>query len=305
MGRNLLIVFNCLVLSLLLISNCTNEPGNIAISSDQVKINFAVRGKGSPALVFVHGWSNNRNTWDDQVSYFSQKYKVVTIDLAGFGGSGNDREKWNMASFGKDIVAVINKLKLDHVVLIAHSMGGAVIIETSKMIPKQISGLVLVDVFHNVERKYTEQFINNWDSMAMDLVSAPTFEKVKPDFKNNSEVLSKRYITMVENVPKIGWSESIKDYYRWRNEECIESLKMINAPIILINSDQDSTSVKGFRKYHSSFEIKIIPGVYHYVHWEAPAKFNLLLEESIQEFMNQHQNSYGAGGATILKCKPL
>ncbi|MCX6329110.1 MAG: hypothetical protein NTZ85_06295 [Bacteroidia bacterium] len=88
MGRNLLIVFNCLVLSLLLISNCTNEPGNIAISSDQVKINFAVRGKSSPALAFVHGWSNNRNTWDDQVSYFSQKYKVVTIDLAGFGGSG-------------------------------------------------------------------------------------------------------------------------------------------------------------------------------------------------------------------------
>jgi pimeloyl-ACP methyl ester carboxylesterase len=211
----------------------------------------------------------------------------VTIDLAGYGGSGNDREKWDMASLGKDVVAVINKLHLDDVVLIGHSMGGAVIIETSKMIPKKISGLVLVDVFHDVERKYTEQFINQWVSINIENVSTPTFENVKSNFKNNSESLSKRYIFMVENAPKIGWSESIKDYYRWRNEECLESLKMIHANIVLINSDQDSTNFEAFRKYHLLSELRIIPNVYHYIHWEAPEKFNLVLEESIQEIMSR------------------
>ena len=247
MKSNILIVLSCLVLSLLIIFNCTNEPENIAISSDGVKISFDVRGEGSPALVFVHGWSINRSAWDDQVSHFSQKYKVVTIDLAGFGGSGNDREKWNMASFGMDVVAVIKKLNLDQVVLIGHSMGGPVIIETSKMIPGQISGLVLEDVCQNIEIKYSEQSISNLDSISMDLVTAPTIEKMKPFFKNNSEDLSKRWISMVENVPKMGWSESLKDFYRWSNEDCIESLKMIQTPIISINSDQYPTNVEAFK----------------------------------------------------------
>jgi pimeloyl-ACP methyl ester carboxylesterase len=121
----------------------------------------------------------------------------------------------------------------------------------------------------------------------MENVSTPTFENVKSNFKNNSESLSKRYIFMVENAPKIGWSESIKDYYRWRNEECLESLKMIHANIVLINSDQDSTNFEAFRKYHLLSELRIIPNVYHYIHWEAPEKFNLVLEESIQEIMSR------------------
>ena len=287
MNRSNFLFLTCLLLLLLPVFNCSNEPKNIAVSSDGVKISFEVSGKGKPALVFIPGWGNTKSTWDDQVPYFSQKYKVVTIDLAGYGGSGNDREKWDMASLGKDVVAVINKLHLDDVVLIGHSMGGAVIIETSKMIPKKISGLVLVDVFHDIERKYTEQFINQWVSINIENVSTPTFENVKSNFKNNSESLSKRYIFMVENAPKIGWSESIKDYYRWRNEECLESLKMIHANIVLINSDQDSTNFEAFRKYHLLSELRIIPNVYHYIHWEAPEKFNLVLEESIQEIMSR------------------
>jgi pimeloyl-ACP methyl ester carboxylesterase len=285
MTKSTFFSLTCLVSSLLLNSSCSNGLKNIAVSSDRVRISFDVSGNGTPVLVFVPGWGNNRSTWDDQVTYFSKKYKVVTIDLAGYGGSGNGHKKWDMSSLGKDVVAVVNKLNLDDVVLIGHSMGGAVIIETSKMIPGKISGLVLVDVFHDVERKFTEEFINNWASTNMDIVSTPTFENVKSNFKNNPEGLSKRYISMVENVPKKGWSESIKDYYRWRNEECHESLKTIHVPVILINSDQDSTNFEAFRKYHLSSELRIIPNVYHYIHWEAPEKFNLLLEESIQEFI--------------------
>jgi pimeloyl-ACP methyl ester carboxylesterase len=288
MNKSNFLSLACLVMPLVLINNCSNETNTIAVSSDGVKISYNVSGKGKPALVFVHGWGNNRSTWDDQVPYFSKKYKVVTIDLAGYGESGNDRKQWNMASLGKDVVAVINKLHLDDVVLIGHSMGGAVIIETSRIIPEKISGLVLVDVFHDVERTYTEEFINKWVSVNMETVSNPTFDNVRSNFKNNSENLSKRYQIMVKDAPKIGWSESIKDYYRWRNEECLESLKMIHAPVILINSDQDSTNFEGFRKYHLLSELRIIPNVYHYVHWEAPEKFNLVLGESIKEFNPIH-----------------
>ena len=119
-----------------------------AISADGVSIAYEVRGEGEPALVFVHGWSNNRNTWEAELAHFSQKYKVVAIDLAGFGASGNNREKWTMGAFGEDVAAVIKQIGLDDAVLIGHSMGGPVILEAAKRIPESITVTCPQSLYH-------------------------------------------------------------------------------------------------------------------------------------------------------------
>lgn len=283
-----ILFLNCCVISLILIIyGCTKEPDNVAISSDGVKISFDMQGEGEPALVFVHGWSNNRSIWDAQVSHFSKTYKVITVDLPGFGESGNNRQTWTIASFGEDVATVINKLDLDQVVLVGFSMGGPVVIETEKSVPDHVAGLVLVDVLQNVEMQYPPEVISYMDSVFMDVVTAPTIEKMKPLFKRNTEASFERILSMYIGAPKEGWRESLNDLFRWENEDCIESLKKTQAPIISINSDQEPTNVEAFRKYVPSFNVKIIPDVGHIVMWDAPEEFNRLLEESIQEFINE------------------
>ena len=117
-------------------------------SADGVSIAYQVVGSGQPALVFVHGWCCDQSYWDSQVPYFSQRYKVVTIDLAGHGDSGLNRRTWTMAEFGNDVVAVVKELDLDRVVLIGHSMGGFVVAEAERRMPKRVIGLVGADTFH-------------------------------------------------------------------------------------------------------------------------------------------------------------
>ena len=288
MKQKILFLSCCIIPLIPIICGCTNEPDNVAISSDGVKISFDMQGEGEPALVFVHGWSNNRSIWDAQVSHFSEKYKVLTVDLAGFGESGNNRQTWTMASFGEDITAVIKKLDLDQVVLVGFSMGGPVIIETAKRVPDHITGLVLVDQLQNVDMQYPPEVISYIDSIFMDVVTSPTPEKLEGVFyKRNPEASFERVLSMLNGVPKEGWRESLNDIFRWENENCIELLKKIQAPIISINSDQKPTNVEAFRKYVPSFKVKIIPDVGHLVMWDAPEEFNRLLEESIQEFLNE------------------
>jgi len=258
-----------------------------AISADGVSIAYEVRGEGEPALVFVHGWSSNRNTWEAELAHFSQKYKVVAIDLAGFGASGNNREKWTMGAFGEDVAAVIKQIGLDDAVLIGHSMGGPVILEAAKRIPESITGLVLVDVLQNIETVYSEERISNLDRAYMDRVKEPTFWKIQGYFVRNKVELYKRWYSLVKDVSKVGWSESLKNLFRWCNEECTKSLQRIQAPITSINSDRSPTNVEAFKKYVPSFKVKIITGVGHFVFWEAPEEFNRLLEETIQEFVQK------------------
>lgn len=290
MNHNLKIFFLSLSIVLLLVGCAKQEeqPSIIAdnaISADGVSITYEVRGEDEPALVFVHGWSNKRSVWGAELAHFSQKYKVVAIDLAGFGASDNNREKWTMEAFGEDVVAILDKLNLRDVILIGFSMGAPVVIVTAELAPEHITGIVLVDFLQNIEIVYSQEYISNIDKASMDLVIEPTIEKAMPYFIKNKEELGKRYISMVKDVPKVGWSESLKNVWLWSNEECIKSLQKIQAPVISINSDQYPTNVEAFKKYVPSFKVKIIPGVGHFVFWEAPEEFNRLLEEAVQEFV--------------------
>jgi pimeloyl-ACP methyl ester carboxylesterase len=284
--RHKILKLLCYSISLtLIVYGCADDPNNVAVSSDGVEISFDLQGEGEPALVFVHGWANNRSIWDTQLSHFSEEFTVVSVDLAGFGESGNNRQTWTMSSFGEDVASVIAKLDLDHVVLVGFSMGAPVVIETAKRMPDQVIGVVVVDQLHNVELQYSPEEIGYMDSVFMDVITAPSLEKMKWFFRNNPQASYERVLSMISDVPRIGWRESLNDALRWISDSCAESLTRIECPIAAINSDQEVTNVEAFRRYAPSFEVKIIPDVGHVVMWDAPDEFNRLLKECSREFM--------------------
>src|SRR3569832_1210791 len=63
----------------------------IAVAPDGTHVQYRVYGSGEPALVLIHGWSCDSNYWREQISEFKRKYTVVTVDLAGHGGTDGAR----------------------------------------------------------------------------------------------------------------------------------------------------------------------------------------------------------------------
>jgi pimeloyl-ACP methyl ester carboxylesterase len=271
-----------------LISNaCKKQPINSVISTDGVNIVFNQNGEGNPAIIFVHGWSNSKNIWDALVPRFSEKYKTIAVDLAGFGESGNNRTNWTMSAFGDDVTSIIKNLKLKKVVLVGFSMGAPVVVEAAAKVPENIIGVILVDDLLNIETKYPPEVIHLYDSIMMDLITNPAVEKLGGSFfKTHIQENFNRVLSMLKtNTSRTGWQESLNEYFKWLNEDCTLTLKKIQAPVTAINSDSEPTNVEAFRKYVPSFKAKIIPGVGHVVFWDAPDEFNKLLEESIQDFI--------------------
>jgi pimeloyl-ACP methyl ester carboxylesterase len=120
-------------------------------SRDGVPVTYEVHGSGTPALVFGHGWSCDRSYWRGQVGAFAARHRVVAVDLAGHGRSGTGRSAWTMPAFGEDVAAVVAELELGDLVLVGHSMGGDVIVETALDLPGQVVGLVWVDTYDTLE----------------------------------------------------------------------------------------------------------------------------------------------------------
>ncbi len=118
----------------------TESQSGFITAHDGVPIAYSVYGAGSPTLLFVHGWSCDRSYWEQQVAPFSRDFRVVTVDLPGHGESGMGRKEWLMAPFGADVSAVVMGLDLKNVILIGHSMGGAVIFRSGSPIAGTCQG---------------------------------------------------------------------------------------------------------------------------------------------------------------------
>lgn len=277
---------------ILLIVGCAKqeeEPAIIvdsAISADGNAIHYQVQGQGKPALIFIHGWCCDRSYWDAQLPYFAQKYKVVAIDLAGHGESGLDRKEWTMGAFGEDVVAVVNKLDLDQVVLIGHSMGGFVILEAARRIPERVIGLVGADTLQNFEGKLTQEQMDEWFTplRANFVEGANNFVRTMFTPEANSALVEKIATDMSSAPPTVGLG-ALEGYVHFQNNEIIQVLQEVQAPITCINAELWATDVEVNQSYAPSFKAVIMSGVGHFNMIEDPETFNCLLEETVQEFV--------------------
>lgn len=272
---------------LFMINGCKRETITTVKSFDGVSINFDNEGEGEPVIIFVHGWSNTKSIWKAQVLNFSKKYRVIAVDLPGFGKSGNNRNGWTIASYGEDIASIIQQLNLNKVVLVGFSLGAPIVIEAANKVPDHVIGVVLVDELQEVEMQIPPPMAHYIDSVMMDFVNHPTKEKIVGGgfVKKNIDSSFNRIMLLLEGASHIGWRESLEGFVKWQNEYCTQSIEAVKAPIIAINSDTEPTNVEAFRKHAPGFKAKIIADVGHLIMWDDPEEFNRLLEESIQEFI--------------------
>jgi pimeloyl-ACP methyl ester carboxylesterase len=270
------------LLSLLIISaGCSSKDSEQDVYSGGVKIHYTVDGQGEPALVFVHGWCCDGQVWKYQVPYFSKNYTVVTVDLGGHGQSGHNRDDWTMEMFGRDVKAVVDKLKLNKVILVGHSMGGPVIVAAQRLMPKKVVALVGADTFHNIEEGYTGE------QMAQIIVN------MQRDFKKEMDIFVRNMFPADADPNLVDWvaakmvladpNVAIGSLRSLGSYSLIEPLQNNNVPVYSISADFWPTDFEVNKKYVKSFEVKMMTGVGHFVMLEDPDKFNGCFSEIINQ----------------------
>jgi len=109
-----------------------------------IEINYQVLGKGTP-LVFLHGFLENSTMWNHLVSFFSDSYCCITIDLLGHGKTDCLGYIHRMEDMAEAVKAVLDTTITDKPIVIGHSMGGYVSLAYLDLYPKMISGIVLLN----------------------------------------------------------------------------------------------------------------------------------------------------------------
>jgi len=119
-----------------------------ATSFDGETIPYSDSGTAGATLVLIHGWSCHRGFWREQRT-LDAAYRVIALDLAGHGQRAHAaaRHSWSMATFARDVEAVVDACDARDVVLVGHSMGGAVAVEAALRLGSRCRLVVGVDTF--------------------------------------------------------------------------------------------------------------------------------------------------------------
>jgi pimeloyl-ACP methyl ester carboxylesterase len=259
-------------------------------SADGVMITYDVRGEGTPALVFVHCWSCDRSYWSSQVDEFAKTHTVVTLDLAGHGQSGTNRAAWTIPAFGADVAAVVNKLGLDSVILIGHSMGGPVIVEAARLLPGKVLGLVGVDTYVELGQTYTPEQIEAYLAPLKQDFKTSANGFVRSMFPPNADTaLAGRVAEDMSSAPPdiaLGAFQAILAYVYTEPPMILTALKEVNLPVRCVVAEVNATKLDGIRNAVPSFGVKVMSGVGHFLHLEAPETFNKYLQETIDQVVS-------------------
>jgi pimeloyl-ACP methyl ester carboxylesterase len=286
-ARHLTIV---LIILLLVSCNSSDESNrHINVTNGIVPIAYTKTGKGDTALVFVHGWAINKEYWKSQADAFDSRFTVVTIDLGGHGASGKQRNHWKVEDFSNDVMAVIDSLNLNKVILIGHSMGGDVILDVAYKIPDRIVGFIGIDNFKDVgvpltaeQHLQVDEFMRALDSNYKQTVTAYCRNALfPPDYADSASV--NRVLNDVANTDSVVASKTLSGLFEFAPKETA-LLKEMHMPVHLIVSDFGPVLQDSLAKYSKAgFSVKTIHGTGHYPMIERPEEFNKLLGETLNE----------------------
>ena len=95
------------------------------IDADGCPLNVQIEGRdGAPALMLGNSLGTDLHMWDDQAAEFAKHFRLIRADRRGHGKSGASPGPYSFDRFGRDIVTILDALKIKKTNWCGLSMGG-------------------------------------------------------------------------------------------------------------------------------------------------------------------------------------
>ena len=223
-------------------------------------VSYLESGEASGRLVvFVHGTPGNASGWSDYLMQVPQGFHYIAIDRPGFGQSGPDDAVVSLAEQASAVAAIIRAQHAGPAILVGHSLGGPVVVQTAVDAPELVAALVVLagSVDPGQESVPLVQYMGDtWPVRAL---------LPRPMRNANREIIwLKRELTALE--PRLAG---------------------IKVPVVIVHGMSDDLvpfANVAFMKTHltgaTHFDAREMPGQNHFLPWNAKAQVTAAIAEA-------------------------
>ncbi len=252
--------------------------------------------KDAPVLLLLHGFGSSLQTWDLWATKLETQYRVIRLDLPGFGLTGPSplhdySERGDLAT----LTHFVDKLALSSFSIIGHSMGGKMAWSLAAAEPERVKALVLMapDGFPEIKdigsKPYAVPAI--FGMIKFCLPKYLVRKSIEPAFFDASALsdsLVDRYYDMLR-APGVR-AAILERANQTIYTDPVPRLKKITAPTLLIWGEKDrmipSINAQSYANVLSSSKTVLLPNLGHLVQEEQPA----IALEHVTDFLKSTLN---------------
>ena len=257
------------------------SSGQQVVQVDGLSIHYKDTGsRDAPVLLLLHGFGSSLQTWDTWSTQLEQQYRVIRLDLPGFGLTGpspiNDYSEQNDVA---TLTHFVDKLGLSQFSVIGHSMGGKMAWGLAASVPDRVNALVLMapDGFPQTKDIGTKPYAMP-SIMGLIQFSLPKYlvrKSIEPAFfdaKALDDSLLNRYYDMLR-------APGVRGAILERANQTIYTdpvplLKKITAPTLLLWGEQDklipSSNAQSYAHVLAVSKTQLLPKLGHLLQEEQP-----------------------------------
>ena len=255
-----------------------------------IRLYYEASGEGE-RLLFIHGLGSSTRDWENQATYFSDRYRVVMPDLRGHGKSDKPPGPYSIPLFANDIAELIRMLDLGPVHVVGISFGGFVASQLAVDHPEMMRSLVVVnstpelpaDTFRDRLRTKKELLLRRLvvRLFGMRMLGRLLGKKLfpQPEQTNLKTTFVERW---AENDPR-AYLDTLAVISRWSVRERLSS---VTCPTCIVSGERDFFAMSLKQEYIariSNAELVIIPDSGHLTPVDQPERFN----EALMSFLTK------------------
>jgi 3-oxoadipate enol-lactonase len=212
------------------------------IDVNGVRTYYEEHGSGVP-VILVHGLGGSVEVWRRQIAELAEDFRVIAYDLRGAGRSSVPAGPYTLEQLVADLDGLIEALGLGAVLLVGHSMSGAVVLEYAADQPERVLGVVGIGAVAELPEQGREGMrarAETVEAQGMAAVAETVATNgTAPSFRERDPDGYRTFVALLESNDPAGYAALCRAV---AGIDVASDLGRVRAPVLLVAGDRDAVS---------------------------------------------------------------
>ena len=252
---------------------------------DGVAIYYESHGEGFP-LVWSHEFAGDYRSWDDQVRFFSRRYRVITYNARGYPPSDvpDDQDAYSQERSVEDLKGLLDHLGVECAHIGGLSMGGSVALHFGIKYPKMARSLIVAgagtgSVDPDAFRQTANELADQMETQGMQAMSDYAKGPVRVQLMSKDPVGWERFASQFMSHSSVGSSLTFRGFQARRAPifDLEPQLRALNVPTLIMFGDEDDPCIEPgvfMKRCIRRSGMVVFPKSGHAINLEEPDMFN-------------------------------
>jgi pimeloyl-ACP methyl ester carboxylesterase len=260
---------------------------------NNIAIGYDDSGRGSPALLFIHGFPHDRTLWAPQLQGLAVQARCLAPDLRGFGETTRTAP-YSMDQYADDLVGLLDVQRIDRAIIAGLSMGGYVSFALWRRHPHRVRGLILCNTRPGADTEEGREKRRKLMATARDQGMSAVADAQLPGMlgkttRENRPEITNSVHRMISSQPVEGVVGALQAMME--RPDSTPTLATIDVPTLVVHGDEDAiipmAEAKSMQAAIRGSTLEVITGAGHLSNLERPAAFNHVVSEFLAKLTLQ------------------